>query len=81
MIVTCKNCGIELFEQEKDKAVKIFRSFATRKDDEGHTYYLCINCHENAGVPMIAIGSFGVRDEELTLKHPENPSTVFEITD
>ena len=45
MTVTCKNCGIKLFEQE-GQARKIFRSFATRKDDEGNTYYLCIDCHE-----------------------------------
>ena len=80
MTVTCKNCGIELFEQD-GQARKIFRSFATRKDDEGNPYYLCINCHENAGVPTINIGSYSVRDEELTLKRPKNPSTVFKITD
>ena len=45
MTVTCKNCGIELFEQD-GSARKIFRSFATRKDDEGHIYYLCNSCHE-----------------------------------
>ena len=45
MIVTCKNCGVKLFEQDSS-ARKIFRSFATRKDDEGNTYYLCIDCHE-----------------------------------
>ena len=45
MTVTCKNCGVKLFEQE-GSARKIFRSFATRKDDEGNPYYLCIDCHE-----------------------------------
>ncbi len=80
MIVKCKNCGIELFEQD-GSARKTFRSFATRKDDEERLYYLCINCHGNVGVPTIAIGSFSVRDEELTLMHPKNPSTVFKITD
>ena len=80
MTVTCKNCGIKLFEQD-GSARKTFRSFATRKDDEGNPYYLCINCHENIGVPMITIGSYSVRDEELTLKHPKNPSIVYKITD
>lgn len=54
MTVTCKNCGIELFEEGEWKTTtphnfsyrKIFRSFATRKDDEGCTYYLCNSCHE-----------------------------------
>ena len=45
MTVTCKNCGVKLFEQD-GPARKIFRSFATRKDDEGNDYYLCIDCHE-----------------------------------
>lgn len=45
MTVMCKNCWIELFEHD-GSARKIFRSFATRKDDEGNDYYLCIDCHE-----------------------------------
>lgn len=45
MTVTCKNCGVKLFEQD-GSARKIFRSFATRKDDEGRIYYLCNSCHE-----------------------------------
>ena len=84
MIVTCKKCGVELFE-DRDESTHFkhvqFRSFATRKDDEGNKYYLCVDCHENMGVPMINVGPYSVRDEELTLKRPKKPSTVLKITD
>ena len=51
MIVTCKNCGVKLFEDNgyesmKPKPLIQFRSFATRTDDDGNEYYLCIDCHE-----------------------------------
>ena len=49
MTVMCKNCGIELFEDngyESMKPLVQFRSFAIRKDDDGNEYYLCIDCHE-----------------------------------
>ena len=45
MIVTCKKCGIKLYDDENSQR-KIFRSFATRTDDDGNEYYLCIDCHE-----------------------------------
>ena len=49
MIVTCKKCGVKLFEDngyESMKPLVQFRSFATRMDDDGNEYYLCIDCHE-----------------------------------
>lgn len=52
MTVKCKKCGVKLFEEGELETTphnfhyrKIFRSFATRKDDEG-MYYLCVDCHE-----------------------------------
>lgn len=59
MIAVCKQCGIKLFEQGDLETTphnfhyrKIFRSFATRKDDEGNPYYLCIDCHEGKNKQM-----------------------------
>lgn len=48
----CKNCGTKLFEQEESGNRKIFRSFATQREN-GFEYYLCINCHENKNVEMV----------------------------
>lgn len=48
----CKNCGVKLFEQEEGGNRKIFRSFATRREN-GFEYYLCINCHENRSVETV----------------------------
>ena len=84
IIVKCKKCGKLLGEMDNEtnqKIVEQFCSLAIRKDDDGNNYYLCINCHENIGVPMTNIGPYSVRDEELILKRTEKPSTVFKITD
>lgn len=52
MQAICKNCGIELFEQEEGGNRKIFRSFATRREN-GFEYYLCNACHENRNMEMV----------------------------
>lgn len=48
----CRKCGIPLFKVTRDKEYTQYRSFATRKDDDGNTYYLCIDCHEGKNKEM-----------------------------
>lgn len=57
MIEVCRKCGVPLFEVSNDSNRKQYRSFATRKDDDGNTYYLCIDCHEGKNKEMFGKNS------------------------
>lgn len=42
----CRKCGIKLFEYSNTSARKIYRSFATKYNEDGSEYHLCIDCYK-----------------------------------